>query len=116
MSVTPDYIELTRFLLKPFLEHPEAIKFDVEFSEVRQRVLIRVALGEEDTDRAFGRGGRNLTAIRTTIEGIGKAAGHSAHLEIFGVSTGHAAGGTASSSSEGRPPRRSSPSRPVRRS
>ncbi len=80
---TPDYAELAKFLFKPFLDHPEDLRIDVEFSPVRQKVLMRVAFGEEG--RAFGRGGRNVDAIRTTIEGIAKAAGHTAHVEIFGA-------------------------------
>lgn len=93
----PDYVELTKFLFKPFLDHPEALCIDAEFSPARQKVLIRVAFGEEDKGRAFGRGGRNVSAIKTAIEGIAKASGHAAHIEIFG-----AGGNPASGSSEGR--------------
>jgi uncharacterized protein len=94
---TPDYAELAKFLLKPFLDHPEDLRIDVEFSPVRQKVLIRVAFGEEG--RAFGRGGRNVDAIRTTIEGIAQAAGHTAHVEIFGSTPSHSSAPASSPTS-----------------
>jgi uncharacterized protein len=97
---TPDYAELAKFLFKPFLDHPETLRIDVEFSPVRQKVLIRVAFGDEDKGRAFGRGGRNITAIRTAIEGVAQAAGHTAHVEVFG-----APANSGSGASEARPAR-----------
>jgi hypothetical protein len=36
----------------------------------------------------FGRGGRNVQAVRTVIQAVAQAAGHSAHLEVFGSQSG----------------------------
>lgn len=105
---SPDYRELARFLLQPFLDAPDALKIDTEYSHAHSRVLIRVALGEsEDKGRVFGRGGRNIKAVNTTIEGIAKAAGQSARLEVFGV------GDTSTDEPSRRPSRRSRHPRPT---
>ncbi len=105
---SPNYVELTRFLLQPFLDAPDALKVDAEFSHARSRVLIRVAFDEaEDRGRVFGRGGRNIKAITTTIAGVAQAAGQSARLEVFGAGESHEAAGK----SDRRPSRRSN-SRP----
>lgn len=106
---SPNYVELTRFLLQPFLDAPDVLKVDAEFSHARSRVLIRVAFDEaEDRGRVFGRGGRNIKAITTTIAGVAKAAGQSARLEVFGTGANHH---EASVKSDRRPSRRSN-SRP----
>jgi uncharacterized protein len=80
----PDYEALVRFLILPFLEDPSTLKIDSEFSEARARVSVRVAFEGEDKGRVFGRGGRNIQAIRTVLEGVAQAASHSAYLEVFG--------------------------------
>jgi hypothetical protein len=48
------------------------------------RVLVRVAFEGEDKGRVFGRGGRNIQAIRIVLQAVAQAAGQQAHLEIFG--------------------------------
>ncbi|MBV8887090.1 MAG: KH domain-containing protein, partial [Chroococcidiopsidaceae cyanobacterium CP_BM_RX_35] len=48
------------------------------------RVWIRVAFEGEDKGRVFGRGGRNIQAIRTVVAAAATAAGHSAYLDIYG--------------------------------
>jgi uncharacterized protein len=80
----PDYKGLVRFLILPFLEDPSTLKVDSEFSEARARVLVRVSFEGEDKGRVFGRGGRNIQAIRTVLEGVAQAASHTAYLEVFG--------------------------------
>jgi uncharacterized protein len=101
----PDYEALVRFLLLPFLEDPTALKVDAEFSAARSRVLIRVAFEGEDKGRVFGRGGRNIQAIRTVLEGVAQTAGHSAYLEVFG--------GGADRDTAKRPPQRAGSPKPV---
>ena len=110
---TPDYAQLTHFLLQPFLENPESLSIDAEFSQVRAKVWIRVAFGEDDRGRIFGRGGRNIHAVRAVLEGIAKASGHSAHLEVYG-GWGH--GHSVEEQPSRRPPRRSGPSSAPKRS
>jgi uncharacterized protein len=82
----PDYAGLVRFLVVPFLELPEQIKVDAEIAPARSRVLVRLAFEASDKGRVFGRGGRNIQAIRTVLEGVAKASGHSAYLDVFGSS------------------------------
>jgi uncharacterized protein len=85
-SLTPNYVELVRFLLQPFVDAPARLKIDAELSHANTRTLIRVALDEaEDPGRVFGRGGRNLKAVTATLDGMAKAAGNSVRLEVFGA-------------------------------
>ncbi|HTL90245.1 MAG TPA: KH domain-containing protein [Leptolyngbya sp.] len=83
-TVTPDYAGLIRFLIQPFLETPDALRVDCELLAGGSRVWIRLAFEETDKGRVFGRGGRNVQAIRNTIGGIAKAAGQTVNLDIHG--------------------------------
>ncbi|MGI0490705.1 KH domain-containing protein [Alkalinema pantanalense CENA528] len=83
-SLTPDYAELTRFLLRPFLDHPDLLRVDCEVSAAKARVWIRVAFHEDDRGRAFGRGGRNVQAIRKVLDGIAQAANQTIRFEVYG--------------------------------
>ncbi|WP_204102476.1 MULTISPECIES: KH domain-containing protein [Spirulina sp. CCY15215] len=84
-SSQPNYEELARFLIEPLLDSPESLSIHCEIARSNQRVLIRVAFAEEEQGRVFGRGGRNIDAIRATLEAAAIASGQSARLEIFGV-------------------------------
>ncbi|WP_264320324.1 KH domain-containing protein [Zarconia navalis] len=83
-AATPDYEGLVKFLLEPFLESPESLRVDCEKSSSRPKVLIRIAFDSPDKGRVFGRGGRNIQAIRTALEAIGQTVGQSVHLDIYG--------------------------------
>jgi uncharacterized protein len=83
-SAMPDYVGLVRFLVQPFLESPSSLKVDCEIIPSKPRVWIRLAFEGEDKGRVFGRGGRNIQAIRTVIEAAAKAAGQSVYLDIYG--------------------------------
>ena len=83
-AVTPDYARLVQFLVRPFLESPDSLSVDCETSPSTARVWIRVAFEGEDKGRVFGRGGRNIQAIRTVIAAAAAAAGHSVYLDIYG--------------------------------
>lgn len=83
-SIHPDYAGLVTFLVKPFLETPESLRVDCEVVANRSRVWVRLAFEGTDKGRVFGRGGRNIQAIRSVLEGVAKAAGYSAVLDIFG--------------------------------
>ncbi len=80
----PDYAGLVTLLVKPFLETPESLRVDCEVVANRSRVWVRLAFEGTDKGRVFGRGGRNIQAIRSVLEGVAKAAGYSAVLDIFG--------------------------------
>jgi uncharacterized protein len=82
----PDYEQLVKFLFKPFLSAPDAIGVDCEYTIDRQRVWIRVAIASADQGSAFGRGGRNIQAVRTILQAAATAVGQSVHLDIYGNS------------------------------
>ncbi|MBD1931010.1 MULTISPECIES: KH domain-containing protein [Cyanophyceae] len=83
-GVQPDYAALVNFLVQPFLESPKSLSVDCEMSQGNTRAWLRVAFEGEDKGRVFGRGGRNIQAIRTVIEAAALAAGQSVHLDIYG--------------------------------
>lgn len=83
-AAKPDYAGLVQFLVKPFLESPDSLSVDCEISPSTARVWIRVAFEGEDKGRVFGRGGRNIQAIRTVIAATAALAGHSIYLDIYG--------------------------------
>lgn len=85
-ATEPDYAGLVRFLVEPFLELPESLKVDCEVSPSRGKVWVRVAFEGVDKGRVFGRGGRNIQAIRSVLEAAARAAGYSAYLDVFGSS------------------------------
>ncbi len=105
LNAAPDYRQLVQFLIQPFLEQTETLSVDCEVNSRTGRVLIRVAFEAEDKGRIFGRGGRNIQAIRTVIQAAARLAGQSAHLDIYN------GGSENSGDSESAPRRRSSSQR-----
>ncbi|MBW4507078.1 MAG: KH domain-containing protein [Scytonematopsis contorta HA4267-MV1] len=87
-KTSPDYVGLVRFLIQPFLEDPKTLSIDCEFSASLQKTWIRIAFDNADKGRVFGRGGRNIQAIRTVITAAAAAAGESVYLDIYGSSGG----------------------------
>ncbi len=81
---TPDYVGLVNFLMQPFLESPDSLSVDCEISNSTKRAWIRIAFDSADKGKVFGRGGRNIQAIRTVISAAAQAAGQSAYLDIYG--------------------------------
>lgn len=79
-----DYKALVRFLIEPFLDHPESLSIDCE-TQRSGRVWIRLAFKESDRGRVFGRGGRNIQAVRTVLKAAAAAANQAAHLDIHGM-------------------------------
>lgn len=122
----PDFEALVRFLVTPFLEAPEALRLDFEPLADGQRLWIRVAFDGEDKGRVFGRGGRNIQAIRKVLKATGALHNCSVHLDVYGESSNDSASDGSDRSSRprggrgggGRPRRgggRPGPSRPPRR-
>lgn len=95
-----DYAKLVRFLIQPFLESPDSLSVDCEISPNTARVWIRVAFEGEDKGRVFGRGGRNIQAIRTVIAAAAALAGHSVYLDIYGSGATNTLSGSESGSEE----------------
>jgi len=80
-----DYEALARFLMQPFLDKPEALKFHSESLAKGSKLWLRAAFDEdEDKGRVFGRGGRNIKAIRQTIMAAGKREDMTVNLSVFG--------------------------------
>jgi uncharacterized protein len=86
LSSGPNYTELARFLLQPFLDAPESLKVDCEIIPSTSRVWIRLAFESADRGRVYGRGGRNIQAIRTVLEATAQAVGQNICLDIYGSS------------------------------
>ncbi|MBC1225205.1 KH domain-containing protein [Nostoc sp. UCD121] len=86
-TASPNYVDLVRFLVQPFLESPETLSVDCEISQALNRVWVRIAFESTDKGKVFGRGGRNIQAIRTIIAAAATAAGQSAYLDIYGSTT-----------------------------
>jgi uncharacterized protein len=83
-QTSPDYVGLVRFLMEPLLEFPDSLSINCEQANQSKRVWIRVAFEETDQGRVFGRGGRNIQAIRTLLDAAAKGAGQSVYLDIYG--------------------------------
>ncbi|MEM7064110.1 MAG: KH domain-containing protein [Cyanobacteria bacterium P01_B01_bin.77] len=120
----PDFEALVRFLVTPFLESPDALRLDFEPLSDGQRLWIRVAFDGEDKGRVFGRGGRNIQAIRKVLKATGALHNCSVHLDVYGESSQDSGDGTDRSRPRGgrgggRPRRggigRPGPSKPSRR-
>lgn len=80
-----DYEALARFLMSPFLDKPEDLKFHVESLAGGKKLWLRAAFDEEeDKGRVFGRGGRNIRAIRETIMVAGRLDDKTVNLSVFG--------------------------------
>lgn len=111
-ATSPDFPGLVKFLLEPFLESPNSLKVDCEISSTRPRVWIRLAFEGEDKGRVFGRGGRNIQAIRAVIEAAATLAGQSVYLDIYGGTPTEHESGPPRDMGRRPSPRTPSPSRP----
>lgn len=83
-----DYAEVIRFLVGPFLDSVDSLRINCETNPRNGRVLIRLAIEGEDKGKVFGRGGRNIQAVRTTLEAVSKAMNQKVHLEVYGSESG----------------------------
>ncbi len=82
-SASPNYAGLVEFLIGPFLETPGSLRVDCELHPRQSRVWVRLAFEDPDKGRVYGRGGRNIQAIRTTLEAMAQTAGQSLYLDIY---------------------------------
>lgn len=115
MAEKPDYEGLIRFLMAPFLDVPSEFKTDCEQPSANDKVWLRVAFSQEDRGRMFGRGGRNIQAIRTVLRSTAALHGKRLSLDIYGESSSQGRpgnGGMSSDGADGR--RRRRPERPHR--
>lgn len=80
---SPDYPGLVSLILVPLLEHPETLRIDSEKTNGNQRVWLRLAFESSDKGRVFGRGGRNIQALRTLLNTAATAAAQSVYLDVY---------------------------------
>ena len=80
---SPNYTGLISFLLKPFLAPTDSVLIHSEQVNPQTRIWLRVAVNSEDKGRVFGRGGRNIQAIRTLLQTAAAAAGQNIFLDVF---------------------------------
>ncbi len=108
----PDYVGLIRFLIEPFLEAPESLYINAERIKERKKVWLRVAFDNSDRGKVFGRGGRNIQAIRTILNTAGAVNQESIFLDIYSDDKEKPASEDRRRSS-GTSRRRKSPSKPA---
>ena len=108
---SPDYEKLARFLIEPFLEDPQSLSVNSEVNPNSKKIWIRIAFDKSDRGKVFGRGGRNIQAIRTTIQTAAKAHDESVFLDIYSDESEESGDGDRRRSSNNR--RRKSPSKPA---
>ncbi|MEO0756464.1 MAG: KH domain-containing protein [Cyanobacteria bacterium J06648_16] len=103
-SEAPNFEALVRFLIQPLLDAPESLSVHCESLAGGKRIWVRVAFEGEDKGRVYGRGGRNIQAIRSVVTATGKLAGCEAHLDVFGEPTpgGGRSGGRSGGRNSGR--------------
>jgi hypothetical protein len=112
-QVSPDYVSLVRFLVEPLLESAESLRVDCEKSPSKPKVWIRIAFEDPEKGRVFGRGGRNIQAIRTVLAAAAQTVGESIYLDIYGHGTSDRSSPDRSSSD--RSSHRRSPNSPAPR-
>ncbi|MGK7933847.1 MAG: KH domain-containing protein [Microcystaceae cyanobacterium] len=98
--IHPQYHKLAQFLIEPLLDNPSEMKIDCEPVNEKRKIWIRVAFDDTDKGRVYGRGGRNLQAIRMVLENAAAMAGQSIYLDIFnaqGEMNNSSFGGSSSS-------------------
>lgn len=79
-----DYSNVIRFLVGPFLESSDSLRIHCETNPRNGRVLIRLAIEGEDKGKVFGRNGRNIQAVRTTVQAVSQAVNQKVHVEVYG--------------------------------
>ncbi|QQE66663.1 RNA-binding protein [Leptolyngbya sp. BL0902] len=112
---SPDFSSLVKFLVEPFLDAPESLRIDCEQNAAQSKIWIRVAFSGDERGKVFGRGGRNIQAIRSVVRATATLWGWSAYFDVFGASEHEGAEGHRSerlhrSAPKPKPQRRTKPS------
>ena len=82
-TTQPNYEGLVRFLIEPFLSDPQALCINSEINQNKKKIWLRVAFDKSDRGKVFGRGGRNIHAIRTAIQTAALSHNESVFLDIY---------------------------------
>ncbi|MEM9274679.1 MAG: KH domain-containing protein [Cyanobacteria bacterium P01_F01_bin.143] len=84
-NASPDYAGLVSFLLEPFLEDPKTLSIHCEQVASTKKLWLRVAFDTNDKGKVFGRGGRNIKAIRTVLNTAATNVNQQIYLDIYGT-------------------------------
>ncbi len=109
----PDYEQLARFLIEPFLEDPQTLSINSEINLNKKKIWLRIAFARGDRGKVFGRGGRNIQAIRTTIQTAAVAHNESVFLDIYSEESSQSDNSDRRRRSSSNNRRRKSSSRPA---
>ncbi|MEM7760169.1 MAG: KH domain-containing protein [Cyanobacteria bacterium P01_A01_bin.40] len=112
-AASPDYEQLVRFLIEPFLEEPQTLSVNLETNPNKRKIWLRVAFDKSDRGKVFGRGGRNIQAIRTTIQTAATANNDSVFLDIYSDEPPKSGDSGHNGRNSANNRRRSSPSKPA---
>jgi uncharacterized protein len=82
-NTSPDYERLVRFLIEPFLDDPKSLYINSEIVNDRKKIWLRVAFDNGDRGKVFGRGGRNIQAIRNTLKTAGAVNQEVVFLDVY---------------------------------
>ncbi|MGF1566568.1 MAG: KH domain-containing protein [Nodosilinea sp.] len=80
----PDFLGLVRFLVEPFLDSPVSLRIDSEENPALAKVWIRVAFSGDERGKVFGRGGRNIQAMRSIVRATAALTGWVAYFDVYG--------------------------------
>jgi hypothetical protein len=120
IEASPDYLGLVQFLLEPLLDESDSLSLDCEQLNNHQNVWIRLAVTGDDKGKIFGRGMRNIEAVKTILQTAGIAAGQTVYLDLYGSqtkTTSQEIGGHSRPSGERKsPPKRGSKPKPTGKS
>lgn len=84
-TTSEEYEALARFLMNPFLDQPDLLKFHSETLAGGKKLWLRAAFSEdEDKGRVFGRGGRNIKAVRSVLMAAANRSDMIVNLSVFG--------------------------------
>ena len=109
----PNYEGLVRFLIEPFLNDPQSLSINSEVNQNGNKIWLRVAFDQSDRGKVFGRGGRNIQAIRTTIQTAAIAHQESVFLDIYSDEQPNSDDPSRRSKSSANSRRRKSPAKPA---
>ena len=109
----PDYEGLIRFSIEPFLNDPQSLCVNSEVNQNKNKIWLRVAFDKSDRGKVFGRGGRNIKAIRTVIDIAAASHNESVFLDIYSDEPPKSDNGDRRGRSSGNSRRKSSPPKPA---
>jgi len=83
VAISNDYEQLVRFLIEPFLAEPQSLCVNSEVNRSNGKIWLRVAFDKNDRGKVFGRGGRTIQAIRSTVQASAAAHNEFVFLDIY---------------------------------